>query len=122
MNVQIVFKEQKIDAVLNDKSLIVKELLEKMPIMARATTTEGIVYFPVPIIAELEKTTQIVNVGDIAYWKECGCVDIFVGKTKHSDSDKPKSIDPVTIIGKVTGDITLLQSVKHRDKIQLIIS
>lgn len=121
MNIQIVFEDKKIDAVLNSNSLIVKELLEKMPIMARATTTEGIVYFPVPIVAELEKTTQVVNIGDIAYWKECGCVDIFVGKTKHSNSDKPKSIDPVTIIGKVTGDITVLQSVKHRDKIELVL-
>ena len=78
------------------------------------------IYFEIPLrIKEKENTKQIMEMGDVAYWREGNCFCIFFGRTPLSKDDKPVAADLVNVFGKIKGDISILKKSEDRDEIKI---
>ena len=115
---KILFKTSKvtIEGELNDSQTAPK-ISEKLPLEAKANTWGEEIYFEIPLNCNPENATLDVEVGDIAYWSEGNCLCIFFGRTPVSINNKPKPASEVNIVGKVTGDISILKNIKSGDNI-----
>lgn len=71
------------------------------------------IYFEVPVRADNEQPTEDLEVGDLAYWPQGNSLCIFYGETPASTGDKPKPAGPVTVVGKVKGDLDSLKNISQ---------
>ena len=117
MKVIISFSEKEVEAELFDSDITIQKLKTELPFGNRAHVTKGEMYVSLPIVGESGEETSEVNAGDICYWEEANALLIIIGRTKLSTDETPKVVDPVTIIGKIVGDVNHLKSIEHRDKI-----
>jgi uncharacterized protein len=109
----------KLEAELNDTQTA-KKIAGALPIEEPTNTWGEEIYFEVPVSADLEEGARAdVEVGEIGYWPTGSAFCVFFGRTPASDSDKPKAASAVTIIGNVTGDSTILKSIKNGDIVKL---
>jgi len=93
---------------------------EALPITGNMNVWGDEIYFPIPVDAELEQNaTEVVNLGDIAYWPKGKAMCIFLGKTPASTGDEPRAVSPVNVIGGIEGVETLLGKVKQGDTINV---
>jgi len=79
-------------------------IVRKLPIEGRAALYKEEVYFEIPIKMGEEKAKSTVEEGTIAFWPMDGALCVFFGKSQ------PYS--PVSILGKVTGNLELFSKVK----------
>ncbi len=118
MKVKIKFSEKEVEAELYDTETTINKLKEELPFGNRAHVTEGEMYVSLPIVGEPGKElTQYPQVGDICYWEEANALLFILGKTKQSENEEPKTIDPVTVVGKINDDVGQLRSIEYRDKV-----
>lgn len=104
-------------AVEFDDSPIAREIAGKLPLDSQVSKWGDEIYFSVAVaVPEAEATTD-VNVGDVAYWPEGGCVCIFFGKTPQSTSERPVPASPVVIIGKTIALPEELRRIQDNEKI-----
>ena len=82
-----------------------------LPIQSRIDTWGDEIYFGTMMKMDEENAQEKVEVGDVAYWPEGGCVCIFFGKAPASDDEKPKAYSPVNVFGKITGNPSILKNV-----------
>ena len=117
---KIVFKTSTvtIEGTLNN-SQTAKNIHEKLPIAAKASRWGDEIYFEIPVKCPPEDATMDVEVGDIAYWPEGACLCIFFGRTPAGTNDKPRPASEVNIVGKVSGDLSVLKSVRPGEKIKV---
>ena len=101
--IEIVFKENKIEAVLND-TMTSKKLLKILPIKSEVNLWGNEVYFEIPIEAELENGRELMEIGNIAFWPSGNAFCIFFGPTPAGDGNQPRAISPVTVIGKIISE------------------
>jgi hypothetical protein len=115
---KLIFKTAKVtlEGELNNSQTALK-IYEKLPLEAKANTWGEEIYFEIPVSCKPENATLDVGAGDIAYWPEGNCLCIFFGKTPVSINNKPRPASEVNIVGKVTGDISILRNIKSGDKI-----
>jgi hypothetical protein len=84
-------------------------IIRQLPIEGRAALWQQEVYFEIPVKMGNEKAKPTVEKGALAYWPMGSAFCIFYGETQ------PYS--PVNIIGQVTKNLELFESVKSGTKI-----
>jgi len=84
-------------------------IIRRLPIEGRAALWQKEVYFGIPVKMGNEKAKPTVEKGTLAYWPMGSAFCIFYGETQ------PYS--PVNIIGQVTKNLELFESVKSGTKI-----
>jgi len=87
----------------------VDAIIRRLPIEGRAALWQQEVYFNIPVKMGNEKAKPTVEKGTLAYWPMGSAFCIFYGETQ------PYS--PVNIIGQVTKNLELFESVKSGTKI-----
>ena len=99
-----------LSAVLNDTA-IAEMIWDALPIEAPANTWGDEIYFGIPVAAGDEAGQEVVDLGDLGYWPPGNAFCIFFGPTPMSRGDEIRPASPVTVVGKVSGDPTVLKQV-----------
>jgi hypothetical protein len=86
-------------------------IVRKLPIEGRAALWKEEVYFETPIKMGEEKAKGTVEIGTIAFWPMGSAICIFYG------ASQPYS--PVSILGKITGNLELFKQIKSGTKIRV---
>jgi hypothetical protein len=86
-------------------------IVRKLPMEGRAALWKEEVYFEIPIKMGEEKAKPIVEAGTIAFWPMGSALCVFYGKSQ------PYS--PVSILGKITGDLELFKQVRSGATIKI---
>lgn len=95
-----------------------KAVYDALPIEGAANRWGDEIYFVVPLRLEAEQdATDIVEVGDVAYWPEGCCFCVFFGKTPESTETEIKAASKVNIFGKLITDAKAFKNVKNGDLI-----
>jgi uncharacterized protein len=77
-------------------------------------------YFAIPVAFPLDETaTTQVKVGDIGYWPPGNALAIFFGPTPMSSGPEPVPASEVNLVGRITGDATLLRKVRTTNRIRI---
>lgn len=89
-----------------------------LPITSQAGRWGDEIYFEIPVIARTTSDARdVMRPGEIAYWPPGRAFCIFWGKTPSSRGEEIRAASPVNPIGRVTGDVRLLESVQEGDEI-----
>ena len=77
-------------------------------------------YFEIPVEMSLDETaTTKVKIGDIGYWPPGNALAIFFGPTPISSGAEPVPASDVNLVGRITGDATILRGAKGARKIRI---
>ena len=70
-----------------------------------------------------DKAKEIMNVGDVAYWRsqksDKEAIAIFFGNTPKGDGTQPLAASPCDVIGKVVSNISMHKQFQKSDRIKL---
>src|SRR3989442_12765068 len=83
-----------------------------LPIEVKAETWGDEIYFGIPVRAEAERAKEVVALGDLGYWPPGHAFCIFFGPTPASRGDEIRPASAVNVIGRVSGDATVLKNVR----------
>ena len=108
--IQIKVGKIELEAVLND-SKTAAAIWEALPLRTHINTWGDEIYFTIPVNRELEKGEELVEVGDLGYWPPGKAFCIFFGPTPMSQGKEVRPASAVTVIGRVTGDPTILRGI-----------
>jgi len=109
LRVQIILKDEVLDASLEEGSLIGKAVCEMLPITTQINTWGDEVYFPINLNKTLNVPIEVVTLGDIAYSKIFDSLCIFYGRTPISKNLKIIPNGPVELIGRLEVDSIILK-------------
>ena len=87
-------------------------IVRKLPMEGRAAIWKEEVYFEIPLKMGEEKAKPTVEEGTIAFWPMGSALCVFYGKSQ------PYS--PVSILGKITGNLDLFKQVKSGSTIKVV--
>jgi hypothetical protein len=77
-------------------------------------------YFEIPVDTPLDETATVrVKAGEIGFWPPGKALAIFFGPTPMSTGPDPVPISEVNLVGRITGDATLLRGCKGAKAIRL---
>ena len=83
-----------------------------LPLSGRVNTWGLEIYFSIDYSMELQEgASEIVNLGDIAYWPPGSAFCIFFGPTPASIGDEIRAASEVNLLGKIIGDPLVFKSV-----------
>ena len=99
-----------VNATLNDTATA-GMIWDALPIEASASTWGEEIYFGIPVAAGEERGQEVVELGDLGYWPPGSAFCMFFGRTPMSRGDEIRPASPVTVVGRMAGDPTLLKSV-----------
>ena len=99
-----------VSASLNDTDTAAM-IWDALPIEASASTWGDEIYFGIPVSAGDEMTQEVVELGDLGYWPPGSAFCMFFGLTPMSRGDEIRPASPVTVIGRMHGDPTVLKRV-----------
>jgi len=102
--IAIYINEKRYEAELNE-TRTAQMIYGALPIKAKGNFWGEEIYFKIPVEFGNEKPTEDVKVGDLAYWPDGNGFCIFYGITPASVDGKPRPASPVTIVGKIKGDL-----------------
>ncbi len=103
-------------AELNDTKTA-QAIWEVLPIKEHVNLWGEEIYFSIPLSLEPEAGQELVSIGDLGYWPQGSALCVFFGPTPISQGDKIRPASPVTVFGKVIGDISLFKQVASGTKI-----
>lgn len=93
-----------------DDTPLAKTIAAKLPIETEPNEWGDEFYFGIPVRSGLDETaTKKVKVGDIGFWPPGNAMAIFFGPTPMSSGADPVPASAVCLIGRITGDATLLR-------------
>ena len=119
MKIRIAVKDIVLEAELSETATA-RAIADALPIESAPNEWGDEFYFEIPVRMPLDETaTTKVAVGDIGYWPPGNALAIFFGPTPMSTGPEPVPASEVNIIGRITGDATLLRKVKSAKKIRL---
>ena len=108
-----------VQAELADTTLA-KTVAGKLPIKTIPNEWGDEFYFEIPVRSGLDATaTSKVRVGDIGYWPPGNAMAIFFGPTPMSSGPDPVPASDVCLIGRITGDATLLKKARGARTIRI---
>jgi hypothetical protein len=117
--IRITVKNIVIDAELVD-SVTAESIADVLPLEAEPGEWGDEFYFEIPVKMPLDETaTTRVSVGDIGYWPPGNALAIFFGPTPMSKGTDPVPASEVNIVGRITGDATVLRKAKGARLIKL---
>jgi hypothetical protein len=95
-------------------------IYEALPVESTFNVWGEEFYFKLPGIKDHRETaTTHVKVGDVAFWGAGEVVAIFFGRTPMSVGPDPVPADRVNVIGRITGDATVLRQAVGATKIRI---
>jgi hypothetical protein len=96
-----------------DDTALAETVAAKLPIETTPNEWGDEFYFGIPVRADLDETaTKKVKVGDIGFWPPGNAMAIFFGPTPMSSGADPVPASAVCLIGRITGDATLLKQAR----------
>jgi len=91
-----------------------------LPLTGRVNTWGLEIYFSIDYSMELQEgASEIVNLGDIAYWPPGSAFCIFFGPTPASIGDEIRAASEVNLLGKIIGDPLVFKSVPSGTDIKI---
>ena len=119
VSMKIAVKDIVLDAELFDTATA-KSIAGALPIDAKPNEWGDEFYFEIPVRMPPDETaTTKVSVGDIGYWPPGNALAVFFGPTPMSRGSEPVPASEVNIVGRVTGDVTVLRKAKGAGSIRL---
>ena len=119
VSIKIAVKDIVLDAELFDTATA-KSIAGTLPIDAKPNEWGDEFYFEIPVRMPPDETaTTKVSVGDIGYWPPGNALAVFFGPTPMSRGSEPVPASEVNIVGRVTGDATVLRKAKGAGSIRL---
>lgn len=116
---KIIVKDMGLDAELFDTKTA-QAIADALPIETMPNEWGDEFYFEIPVKMPLDDTaTTKVKVGDIGYWPPGNALAIFFGPTPMSRGTEPVPASEVNLVGKITGDATVLKKAKGANKIRI---
>ena len=112
------FHQSAVKAFLNETP-IAAEVRKLLPLTACANRWGDEIYFSIPLEAALIDGKETVDAGDIAYWPPGQALCLFFGRTPLSTGEEIRPAGPVSVIGKMTGDLSPLKRVNDSDLIKV---
>ncbi|HUL01283.1 MAG TPA: cyclophilin-like fold protein [Nitrospirota bacterium] len=117
--IRIIVKDITLDAILYDTKCA-KSIAAALPIESRPSEWGDEFYFGIPIKMQQDETaTTKIKVGDIGFWPPGNALAIFFGRTPMSSGLDPVPASEVNLVGKITGDATVLRKAKGAAKIRI---
>ena len=106
-----------VEAELNN-SKTAEKIWELLPIECAVNTWGEEIYFSIGSkIAFEEDSSEVVSIGDLAYWPPGEAFCIFFGVTPASYGDEIRAASAVNIFGKIIGDTRVFKKVRAGTKI-----
>lgn len=119
VKIKIAINDILLDAELFDTAAA-RAIADALPVSAEPGEWGDEFYFKIPVKMPLDDTaTTKVSVGDIGYWPPGNALMIFFGPTPISTGPEPLLASEVNIVGKITGDATVLRNAKGAGTIRL---
>ena len=117
--IQITTQNITVEAELLDRSES-DNFYSSLPFTGRVTTWGLEIYFSIDHSMELqEDASEIVNLGDIAFWPPGNAFCIFFGPTPASIGDEIRAASEVNLLGKIIGDPLVFKSVPSGTDIKI---
>lgn len=107
-----------VEAELNDTETA-RRIWDALPITGVANRWGDEIYFTIPVRCEDEEPKEVVEMGDLGYWRPGSAFCIFFGQTPASRGDEIRPASPVNVFGKVIGDPTILKQVKDGEEVKV---
>lgn len=93
---------------------------DALPIEAGANTWGDEIYFSIPVSHEqADDASDVVNMGDLAYWPPGSAFCIFFGRTPASREDEIRAASAVNVLGVIDGDATVFKSVHSGETVRI---
>ena len=118
MKIRIEVNEIELTGELKKTSLAEK-ITEILPIISKGRTWGEEIYFPVSLKEKLQYPTEVVEIGDLAYWEEGNCLCLFYGKTPISTEDEIRPASPVEVVGQFTGNMEELKKISSECSVRV---
>ena len=115
--INILINNLNFEGELNETK-IAEKIYRVLPIETEGNFWGEEIYFEIPVEMRNEKPTENLRVGDLAFWPEGNCLCIFYGRTPASTDNEPKPASPVTIVGKIKGNVEELKKI-NKAKIKI---
>ena len=118
--IEISFNGITIEAILN-ATITAQKILEILPIRSEINLWGNEIYFEIPVEADIENGQVIMDIGNIAFWPPGNALCIFFGPTPASKDSRPRATSAVTVIGKITEEISIskIKKIKPTDCIEI---
>jgi hypothetical protein len=97
----------------------IEALRRALPFESRARRWGDEVYFETPAVAGEEKASELVNVGDVAYWPPGRALCLFFGPTPISGPGEIRPASPVNVIGRVVEGLETLRKVVSGERVRV---
>jgi hypothetical protein len=105
-------------AELND-SQTAQKIWDALPIDGEANTWGEEIYFSIPVGCDYEDPREVVELGDLGYWKPGSAFCIFFGRTPMSRGKEIRPASAVNVFGRVEGDPKVFNSVADGSDIRI---
>ena len=97
-----------------------QSIVDALPITAPVNQWGDEFYCKVPGVKDFRETAKNqVKVGDVAFWGMGEMLAVFFGRTPMSLGEDPVPADRVNVIGKVQGDVKVLQQAVEATTMQV---
>lgn len=97
-----------------------QEIYSALPVEAPVNTWGEEFYFKLDGVKDYRETaTTQVKIGDVAFWGAGQVLAIFFGRTPMSMGPDPVPADRVNVIGRITGDASVLRGVMEAPRIRV---
>ena len=97
-----------------------QEIYAALPVEAPVNTWGEEFYFKLDGVKDYRETaTTQVKIGDVAFWGAGQVLAIFFGRTPMSMGPDPVPADRVNVIGRITGDSSVLRRVMEAPRIRV---
>ena len=117
--IQITTQNITVEAELLDRSES-DNFYSSLPFTGSVNTWGLEIYFSIDHSMELhEDASEIVNLGDIAFWPPGNAFCIFFGPTPASIGDEIRAASEVNLLGKIIGDPLVFKSVPSGSDIKI---
>ena len=117
--IQITTQNITVEADLLDRSES-DNFYSSLPFTGRVNTWGLEIYFSIDHSMELqEDASEIVNLGDIAFWPPGNAFCIFFGPTPASIGDEIRAASEVNLLGKIIGAPLVFKSVPSGSDIKI---
>jgi hypothetical protein len=106
------------EARLNE-SKTATAIWDALLIDAKGETWGDEIYFDIGLTVGPESPTDVVAVGDLAYWPPGRAFCIFFGPTPMSRGDEIRPAGPVNLVGRIVGDPRVFERVRAGARVTL---
>ena len=111
-----------LNAILFDTSTANK-IFNQLPITSLGNRWGDEIYFSIDISDELkDESTDLFNVGDLAFWPPGNAFCIFWGPTPASEKDEIRAASPANLIGQIIDNPLELSSISSGEEIIIKVS